>query len=82
MELMYVELHRDSIRLNLLKSKDLSNRRSPGGLLQYKYFLCRYMHYQYFHVAYVNYILVSNYCYTGIHNGMPCISSVYINICS
>ncbi|KAM5579190.1 hypothetical protein ABKV19_009129 [Rosa sericea] len=36
-----VELHCDSIWLNFLKSKDLSNRRTPGVLRQYKYFLCR-----------------------------------------
>ncbi|KAF5729490.1 ABC transporter G family member 24-like isoform X1 [Tripterygium wilfordii] len=36
-----VELHRDKIRLNFLKSKDLSNRRNPGVLQQYRYFLAR-----------------------------------------
>lgn len=36
-----VELHRDTIRHNFLKSKDLSNRRTPGLFLQYKYFLGR-----------------------------------------
>ncbi|RVW27541.1 ABC transporter G family member 28 [Vitis vinifera] len=36
-----VELHRDNIRHNFLKSNDLSNRRTPGVFLQYKYFLGR-----------------------------------------
>lgn len=36
-----VELHRDKIRLNFLKSKDLSNRRTPGLFQQYRYFLGR-----------------------------------------
>ncbi|KAJ7975044.1 ABC transporter G family member [Quillaja saponaria] len=36
-----VEQQRDKIRLNLLKSKDLSNRRTPGVFQQYKYFLTR-----------------------------------------
>lgn len=36
-----VELHRDKIRLNYLKSKDLSNRRTPGVFQQYRYFLGR-----------------------------------------
>lgn len=38
-----VELHCHSIRLNFLKSKDLSNRKTPGILEQYNYFLCRYI---------------------------------------
>ncbi|GMI80600.1 ATP-binding cassette G24 [Hibiscus trionum] len=36
-----VEIHRDSIRHNFLKYKDLSRRRTPGVLWQYKYFLGR-----------------------------------------
>lgn len=36
-----MELHRDHIRHNFLKSKDLSNRRTPGILRQYKFFLGR-----------------------------------------
>lgn len=36
-----VELQRDILRHNLLSSKDLSNRKTPGILLQYKYFLGR-----------------------------------------
>lgn len=36
-----VELKRDILRHNLLRSKDLSNRKTPGILLQYKYFLGR-----------------------------------------
>ncbi|KAM2198559.1 hypothetical protein ACFX1Q_001821 [Malus domestica] len=36
-----VDLHRDRVRLNFLKSKDLSNRRIPGLFLQYRYFLGR-----------------------------------------
>lgn len=36
-----VELHRDIIRHNFLRSKDLSNRRTPGVFLQYRYFLGR-----------------------------------------
>ncbi|KAK3034113.1 hypothetical protein RJ639_034465 [Escallonia herrerae] len=36
-----VELQRDIIRHNFLRSRDLSNRRTPGVLLQYKYFLGR-----------------------------------------
>lgn len=36
-----VELHREKIRLNFLKSKDMSNRRTPGVFLQYRYFLGR-----------------------------------------
>ncbi|KAL6140811.1 hypothetical protein ACLB2K_059104 [Fragaria x ananassa] len=36
-----VELYCHSIRLNFLKSKDLSNRKTPGILEQYNYFLCR-----------------------------------------
>ncbi|GMI86994.1 ATP-binding cassette G24 [Hibiscus trionum] len=36
-----VEIHRDSIRHNFLKFNDLSRRRTPGVLGQYKYFLGR-----------------------------------------
>ncbi|KAI4351447.1 hypothetical protein L6164_005816 [Bauhinia variegata] len=36
-----VELQREKIRLNFLKSKDLSNRKTPGLFKQYKYFLIR-----------------------------------------
>ncbi|KAM5579194.1 ABC transporter G family member 24-like [Rosa sericea] len=36
-----MELHCDSIWLNFLKSNDLSKRRTPGVLQQYRYFLCR-----------------------------------------
>ncbi|KAL1295185.1 hypothetical protein HN51_056053 [Arachis hypogaea] len=36
-----VELQGEKIRLNFLKSKDLSNRRTPGIFKQYKYFLIR-----------------------------------------
>ncbi|XP_050250078.1 ABC transporter G family member 28-like isoform X4 [Quercus robur] len=36
-----VELQRDKIRLNFLKSKDLTTRRTPGVLQQYRYFLGR-----------------------------------------
>lgn len=36
-----VVLHGDKIRLNFLKSKDFSNRRTPGLLMQYRYFLGR-----------------------------------------
>ncbi|KAH7840599.1 hypothetical protein Vadar_019054 [Vaccinium darrowii] len=36
-----VELQRDIIRHNFLRLRDLSNRRTPGVLLQYKYFLGR-----------------------------------------
>ncbi|KAL6123895.1 hypothetical protein ACLB2K_076412 [Fragaria x ananassa] len=36
-----VDLHRDKIRLNFLKSKDMSNRRTPGVFQQYRYFLGR-----------------------------------------
>ncbi|KAL9230494.1 hypothetical protein vseg_005836 [Gypsophila vaccaria] len=36
-----VELQRDQINHNFLKRKDLSNRRTPGVILQYKYFLGR-----------------------------------------
>ncbi|KAK9283806.1 hypothetical protein L1049_012060 [Liquidambar formosana] len=36
-----VELQRDKIRHNFLKSKDLSNRRTPGVFQQYRYFLGR-----------------------------------------
>ena len=36
-----VELQRDKIRLNFLKSKDLTNRRTPGVFHQYRYFLGR-----------------------------------------
>lgn len=38
-----VELHRDKIKLNLLFSHDLSNRRIPGLFQQYKYFVSRYI---------------------------------------
>ena len=38
-----MERRRDIIRHNFLRSKDLSNRRTPNVLLQYKYFLGRYM---------------------------------------
>lgn len=37
----HVELHRDHLRLNFLKSKDLSNRKTPGVFRQYRYFLGR-----------------------------------------
>jgi hypothetical protein len=37
-----VELHRDHIERNYLKSKDLSNRRTPGVSRQYRYFVGRY----------------------------------------
>ncbi|KDP44400.1 hypothetical protein JCGZ_20080 [Jatropha curcas] len=37
----HVELHRDKIRHNFLKSSDLSNRRTPGLFQQYRYFLGR-----------------------------------------
>ncbi|KAJ4845800.1 ABC transporter G member 28 [Turnera subulata] len=36
-----VEMHRDKIRHNFLKSRDLSNRRTPGLFRQYKYYLGR-----------------------------------------
>lgn len=36
-----VEIHRDTIRHNFLKFKDLSSRRTPGVLWQYRYFLGR-----------------------------------------
>lgn len=36
-----VELKRDNLHHNFLKSKDLSNRVTPGVLQQYKYFLGR-----------------------------------------
>jgi len=36
-----VELRGEKIRLNFLKSKDLSNRKTPGVFKQYKYFLIR-----------------------------------------
>ncbi|XP_039023413.1 ABC transporter G family member 24-like [Hibiscus syriacus] len=36
-----VTIHRDSIRHNLLKFKDLSRRRTPSVLWQYRYFLGR-----------------------------------------
>lgn len=36
-----MEWHTDKLRLNFLKSKDLSNRRTPGVLAQYRYFLGR-----------------------------------------
>ncbi|KAK9684002.1 hypothetical protein RND81_10G179800 [Saponaria officinalis] len=36
-----VELQRDQIHHNFLRRKDLSNRRTPGVILQYKYFLGR-----------------------------------------
>jgi hypothetical protein len=36
-----VELRGENIRLNFLKSKDLSNRKTPGVFKQYKYFLIR-----------------------------------------
>uniref|UniRef100_A0A5B7AXX0 Putative ABC transporter G family member 28-like n=1 Tax=Davidia involucrata TaxID=16924 RepID=A0A5B7AXX0_DAVIN len=36
-----MERRRDIIRRNFLSSKDLSNRRTPGVFLQYKYFLGR-----------------------------------------
>ncbi|KAF7148953.1 hypothetical protein RHSIM_Rhsim03G0118300 [Rhododendron simsii] len=36
-----VELQRDIIQHNFLRSRDLSNRRTPGVLLQYKYFIGR-----------------------------------------
>ncbi|XP_050209949.1 ABC transporter G family member 28-like [Mercurialis annua] len=37
----HVELHGDHIRHNFLKSRDLSNRRTPGVYQQYRYFLGR-----------------------------------------
>ncbi|GJV31497.1 ABC transporter G family member 24 [Tanacetum coccineum] len=36
-----VEVRRDIIRHNFLRTKDLSNRRTPGILMQYRYFLGR-----------------------------------------
>ncbi|KAL9226951.1 hypothetical protein vseg_002704 [Gypsophila vaccaria] len=36
-----VELQRDQIHHNFLRRKDLSNRRTPGVIVQYKYFLGR-----------------------------------------
>ncbi|OVA18036.1 ABC transporter-like [Macleaya cordata] len=36
-----VELQRDNIQHNFLKSKDLSNRRTPGVFRQYRYYLGR-----------------------------------------
>ncbi|KAM7266840.1 hypothetical protein ACFE04_009006 [Oxalis oulophora] len=36
-----VDLHRDKIRHNFSKTKDLSNRGTPGVLMQYKYYLGR-----------------------------------------
>ncbi|KAL7252888.1 hypothetical protein ACSBR1_007445 [Camellia fascicularis] len=36
-----LELHWDIIQHNILRSRDLSNRRTPGVLMQYKYFLGR-----------------------------------------
>lgn len=36
-----VQLQRDKIRHNFLKSRDLSNRRTPGVFRQYRYFLGR-----------------------------------------
>ena len=36
-----VELRGEKIRLNFLKSKDLSDRKTPGVFKQYKYFLIR-----------------------------------------
>ncbi|KAK4800037.1 hypothetical protein SAY86_025402 [Trapa natans] len=36
-----VERHRDKLRLNFLKSKDLASRRTPGVFVQYRYFLGR-----------------------------------------
>lgn len=36
-----MERHRDKLRLNFLKSKDLANRRTPGLFVQYRYFLGR-----------------------------------------
>ncbi|KAL2326008.1 hypothetical protein Fmac_025066 [Flemingia macrophylla] len=36
-----MELKKEKIRLNFLKSKDLSNRKTPGIFKQYKYFLIR-----------------------------------------
>lgn len=38
-----VEVKRDNIQLNFLKSSDLSNRTTPGVAQQYKYFLGRYV---------------------------------------
>lgn len=37
-----VEVQRDVILHNFLKTKDLSNRKTPGILVQYRYFLGRY----------------------------------------
>lgn len=36
-----VELQGEKIKFNFLKSKDLSNRKTPGVFKQYKYFLIR-----------------------------------------
>lgn len=36
-----VVLQRDKLHLNFLKSKDLTNRRTPGAFQQYRYFLGR-----------------------------------------
>ncbi|KAI4351451.1 hypothetical protein L6164_005820 [Bauhinia variegata] len=36
-----IKMHHEKIRLNFLKSKDLSNRRTPSVFQQYKYFLGR-----------------------------------------
>lgn len=38
-----VEVRRDIIRHNFLRTKDLSNRTTPGILMQYRYFLGRYL---------------------------------------
>lgn len=37
-----VEEHHDKLRVHFLKTKDLSHRRTPGILNQYRYFLGRY----------------------------------------
>ncbi|CAI0471435.1 unnamed protein product, partial [Linum tenue] len=37
----HVELHKDQVHLNFLQSKDLSNRRNPSILRQYRYYLGR-----------------------------------------
>lgn len=44
-----VEVRRDVIRHNFLSTKDLSNRKTPGILLQYRYFIGRYLSYYYYY---------------------------------
>lgn len=48
-----VERHRDILHHNFLRSKDLSNRRTPSILLQYKYFLGRYEVYNYLGIFFI-----------------------------